>query len=146
MGTVAHSYVTSFLSLSQIQDKCINGVNIKEVATAYRTKFRFTSNEGELAAFISYAVALPNNFLALVDTYDTLGSGVPNFLCVAFALIEAGVKPKGIRIDSGDLVALSIKSKELFRKFGEKAGKDTSYFQVVASNDINENSLLKFVE
>lgn len=111
-----------------------------------RLIFQFTSNEGELAAFISYAVALPNNFLALVDTYDTLSSGVPNFLCVAFALIEAGVKPKGIRIDSGDLVELSIKSKELFRKYGEKCGKDTSYFQVVASNDINENSLLKFVE
>jgi len=47
---------------------------------------------------------LPHNFLALVDTYDTLSSGVPNFLCVAFALMDAGVKPKGIRIDSGDLV------------------------------------------
>jgi len=41
---------------------------------------------------------------------------------------------------------LSIKAKELFRKFGEIVNKDTSYFQVVASNDINENALVKFVE
>lgn len=42
--------------------------------------------QGELAAFVDYALSFPNSFLALVDTYDTLGSGVPNFLLVAAAL------------------------------------------------------------
>ena len=43
------------------------------------------TNESELAAFASYALAFPSGFLALVDTYDVLKSGVPNFLAVARA-------------------------------------------------------------
>lgn len=48
------------------------------------------SNDGELAAFTAYAQAFPDGFVALVDTYDTLQSGVPNFLCVALALDDLG--------------------------------------------------------
>jgi nicotinate phosphoribosyltransferase len=43
------------------------------------------------------------NFLCLIDTYDTLNSGVYNYLAVSCALIDAGFKPIGVRIDSGDL-------------------------------------------
>lgn len=50
---------------------------------------------------------MPHNFLVLVDTYDTLSSGVPNFACVALALEDAGYKARGIRLDSGDLAKLS---------------------------------------
>jgi nicotinate phosphoribosyltransferase len=42
--------------------------------------------DGELASFITFAVTMPHNFLVLADTYDTLSSGAPNFICVAFAL------------------------------------------------------------
>lgn len=48
-----------------------------------------------------------NNFMILVDTYNTLTSGVPNFICVASALMDAGYDPKGVRLDSGDLAELS---------------------------------------
>jgi hypothetical protein len=50
-----------------------------EKALAYRDRMGFTSgeaNEGELAAFISFAQAFPSRFLALVDTYDTAKVGV----------------------------------------------------------------------
>lgn len=48
-------------------------------------KFTYT-NDGELAAFIAYGLSFPANFTCLVDTYDTLNSGVLNFLLVAMAL------------------------------------------------------------
>merc|ERR1719197_699787 len=60
------------------------------------------TNKGELAAFTSYAIAFPSSFLALVDTYDVLRSGLPNFLAVSLALRQCGYQPLGIRIDSGD--------------------------------------------
>jgi len=52
-------------------------------------------------------------FLALVDTYDTLESGVPNFLACALALISVGYFPVGICLDSGNLALLSIQVCEL---------------------------------
>jgi len=60
-----------------------------------------------LAAFIAYACDHPNGFLALVDTYNTLYSGVPNFIAVAVAMKRIGLEPRGIRLDSGDLSQLS---------------------------------------
>lgn len=74
-------------------------------------------NKGELAAFIAFAIALPTNYLALVDTYNVLKwflihlkkqdiliivfviikrSGIPNFCAVALALNELGYHAKGI--------------------------------------------------
>ncbi|RYR57340.1 hypothetical protein Ahy_A05g023074 isoform B [Arachis hypogaea] len=49
------------------------------------------TNQSELSAFISYALAFPNNFLALVNTYDVIRSGIPNFCAVALALNELGL-------------------------------------------------------
>lgn len=46
-------------------------------------------------------------YLALVDSYNTIESGVKNFLITALVLAEVGVKPVGIRLDSGDLSELS---------------------------------------
>lgn len=91
-GTMAHSFVTSYNSLEQIKEYEINGVNIKETALQYRKELGYeNTSESELAAFLDYARTLSHNFLCLVDTYDTLHSGVPNFLVVSLALIKAGV-------------------------------------------------------
>lgn len=82
----------------------MNGIKIKETALAFREKLGFNNtNNGELAAFIAYGMSLPDNFLCLVDTYNVTASGVPNYICVAFALQKAEFSPKGIRLDSGDL-------------------------------------------
>jgi len=92
----------------------------------------------ELYAFVSFAVAYPKNFLALVDSYSSLESGTKNFIAVAAALDDAGEKGMGVRLDSGDLAKLSIDAKRLFKEAGTTLGKDFSSFIVVASNDINE--------
>ncbi len=55
--------------------------------------------------------------LALIDTYDTLFSGLVNFLIVSCCLIEFGFNPVGIRLDSGDLAYLSIKVHECYDGF-----------------------------
>ena len=90
--------------------------------------------------------ACPNNFLALVDTFDTLNSGVKNFLICAIILERHGGKAKGIRLDSGDLAALSKQAKVMFKETGEKMGMNFENFIVVASNDINENVIKKLNE
>jgi nicotinate phosphoribosyltransferase len=54
------------------------------------------------------AQSFPSGFLALVDTYDTINSGVENFIVVAAVLAELGYAPVGIRLDSGDLAYLSL--------------------------------------
>jgi len=109
--------------------------------------FERTSNEGELLAFAGFARAFPNNFLVLVDTYDMLGSGIPNFLSLALALHRLGYKPVGVRLDSGDLAYLSKEARNQFKKAAEKTKIDYfSKFMIVASNDINENILLALNE
>jgi len=65
------------------------------------------TNDSELASFIAFAYSFPKNTVLLVDTFNTIKSGVPNFCCVALALNECGYKAKGFRLDSGDLAELS---------------------------------------
>ncbi|CAD8186417.1 unnamed protein product [Paramecium pentaurelia] len=143
-GTIAHSFVTSFSELNDVESAELNGINIKLRAIEYHKKMGVKTNQGELASFIAYAQSCSNNFLCLVDTYHTLKSGVPNFLAVAFALDDAGIKAKGIRLDSGDLAQLSIQAKELFKQYGDQFQKDISHLKVAASNDINEEALIQF--
>ena len=64
-----------------------------------------------------------------------------NFLIVSLALTELGYTPLSIRLDSGDLAALSIAAKALFALIGTQFGRDFSNLKIVASNDINEKSI-----
>lgn len=91
------------------------------------------SYESELEAFEAFARIYPDNCLLLVDTFDTLKSGVPNAIKVFKKLRAAGHKPVGIRLDSGDLAYLSKKARAMLDEAGFK---DAIIF---ASNDIDEN-------
>ncbi len=92
------------------------------------------SFEDELTAFRKYATLYPNNTTLLVDTYDTLRSGVPNAIQVFTELKEAGKMPKsyGIRLDSGDLAYLSKQARVLL----DKAGFTDAV--ICASSDLDE--------
>lgn len=72
-------------------------VDFVDIVLQYRRQLSPESNKGELAAFIAFAQAFPTGFLALVDTYDTLRSGIPNFLAVALALNDLGYKVPPLR-------------------------------------------------
>ena len=90
----------------------------------------------ELTAFRKYAELYPDNCLLLVDTYNTLKSGVPNAIKVFDELRAKGHKPVGIRIDSGDLAYLSNQA----RKMLDEAGYPDAI--ICASGDIDENVLI----
>ena len=90
----------------------------------------------ELTAFRKYAEIYPDGCLLLVDTYDTLKSGVPNAIKVFDELTAKGYRPLGIRLDSGDLAYLSKKARAML----DAAGYD--YVKIFASGDIDEDVLL----
>ena len=72
----------------------------------------------ELEAFREYARTFPDACVLLVDTYDTLGSGLPNAITVARELAELGHELAGIRLDSGDLVSLAVGSRRMLDEAG----------------------------
>ncbi len=147
-GTHAHAFVSSFLGLDGLKDRTIldpqgRRHDLVDAVLQYRRELNYSNtNEGELTAFIAYAQAFPKGFLALVDTYDTLTSGVPNFLCVALALNGLGYRPVGIRLDSGDLAYLSRQARRMFQWVSERYSVDFARLAITASNDINEPTLL----
>ncbi|XP_069957169.1 nicotinate phosphoribosyltransferase isoform X2 [Cherax quadricarinatus] len=84
-GTHAHSYVSSYSSLDELHTQTLNHketgavMNLKDVSLAWRSLLadklnilQSESSDGELAAFISFAIAFPSGFIALIDTYDVL--------------------------------------------------------------------------
>jgi nicotinate phosphoribosyltransferase len=86
----------------------------------------------ELEAFRSFANSFPDECILLVDTYDTLKSGVPNAIRIAKELEQQGHHLQGIRIDSGDLAFLSRRARQML---------DTEalpYVKIVASNELDE--------
>jgi nicotinate phosphoribosyltransferase len=103
-GTHAHSMVQAFMALG----------------------------EGELGAFRAYAEVYPDDCLLLVDTINTLQSGVPNAIKVFEELKRKGHRPVGIRIDSGDLAYLSIQAAKMLDKAGFPDMK------IVLSNELDE--------
>ncbi len=155
-GTHAHAYVSSYKSLDdlKIRELCdrISGESrpFAQLSLQYLNELGpllkilpEETNKGELAAFISYAIAFPTGFMALVDTYDVLKSGIPNFLAVARALNECNYEAIGIRLDSGDLAYLSLEVRKNFTETAQKF--NIAYIKnlnIMASNDINEDILI----
>ncbi|XP_062279689.1 nicotinate phosphoribosyltransferase isoform X1 [Scomber scombrus] len=157
-GTMAHSYVTSFTSLEEVWPQTLVAVNgepdpvdfisltkgwlrrVCELLGAETGKIR----EGELAAFLSYAIAYPQNFLPVIDSYSVSCSGVLNFCAVALALCELGYRPVGVRLDSGDLCRQSVDVRHVFRLCSEHFSNSTfDSLIIVGTNNISEQSMVE---
>ena len=110
-GTHAHSMVQAFMALG----------------------------EGERGAFEAYADVYPDDCLLLVDTVDTLESGIPNAIRVFERLKKKGHNPMGIRLDSGDLAYLAIQAAAMLNKAGFE---DAS---IVLSNQLDEVTLWQII-
>lgn len=89
--------------------------------------------EDEYESFKAYAKTYPDNCSLLVDTYDVLKSGIPNAIKVFNeVVVPAGFRPKGIRLDSGDLAYLSKKARKMLNDAGFPDCK------IIASNSLDE--------
>lgn len=93
----------------------------------------------ELDAFQAYAEVYPDDCLLLVDTVDTLESGVPNAIKVFETLRQKGHDPVGIRLDSGDLAYLSIQAACMLDKAGFP---DTT---IVISGNLDELTIWQII-
>ncbi len=92
----------------------------------------------ELESFRSFAEIYPDSSILLIDTYDTLGSGIENAITVGLEMKEKG-KSIGVRLDSGDLSYLSQK----IRKRLDQAGLNDC--SITVSNDLNEEIIHQLV-
>ncbi len=97
------------------------------------------AHESEISAFKNFALSMPENTVFLVDTYDTV-EGVKNAIRVAKELEKEGIKIKGVRIDSGDLLSLSKKVREILDKEG------FSDVKILTSGNLDEYVIKKLYE
>ena len=87
----------------------------------------------EYQAFETYCKVYPDNVVLLVDTYNILKSGVPNAIKAFDTILKPlGKRPKGIRLDSGDIAYYSRKAREMLDKAGYEDCK------IIASNSLDE--------
>ena len=110
-GTHAHSMVQMFMALGMTEE----------------------------AAFEEFASLYPSDTILLVDTVDTLESGVPNAIKVFEKMKKKGQKPVGVRLDSGDLAYLSIQTAKQLDKAGFEDVK------IVLSNELDEMNIWQII-
>ncbi|SEC56706.1 nicotinate phosphoribosyltransferase [Paenibacillus sp. GP183] len=123
------AYIAGFDATSNLRAGMLFGIPTKGT----NAHSWIQGHDTEAEAFQKYAEALPDQVTLLVDTYDTLKSGVPNAIRTAKWLEGQGKRMNAIRLDSGDLAYLSKGA----RKMLDAAG--LSYVQIVASNELDEN-------
>lgn len=90
------------------------------------------SYDNELEAFRDFSEMRPENCVLLVDTYDTLKSGVPNAITIAKEMEQKSLRLSGIRLDSGDLAYLSKQARHMLDRA------DLEYVKITVSNQLNE--------
>lgn len=96
--------------------------------------------DDELTAFIHFSEERPDDCVLLVDTYNTLNSGLPNAIKVAKIMEENGHRLNGIRLDSGDLAYLAKRSRETLDNEG------LHYVKIAVSNQLDEYIIKSLLE
>jgi nicotinate phosphoribosyltransferase len=98
------------------------------------------SYDDELSAFMHFAEVQSSDCVLVVDTYDTLKSGLPNAVRVAKKMEETGHRLSGIRLDSGDLAYLAKESRKILDNEG------LSYVKIAVSNQLDEYIIKSLIE
>ncbi len=103
-------------------------------------QFFLAMGMSELDAFRAFARRYPDNCILLVDTIDTLSSGIPNAIKVFEELKKQGYRPRGIRLDSGDLAYLSMEAHKMLNAAGFENA------LIVLSNELDELLIWQIAE
>ena len=98
------------------------------------------SYDDELQAFRDFAAGRPKDCVLLVDTYNTLKSGIPNAITVAKEMEARGERLLAIRLDSGDLSYFAKQSRKLLDEAG------LEYVKIAASNQLDEHVIKSLLE
>ena len=98
-----------------------------------------TLGEGELGAFRAYADMYPDDCILLVDTIDTLDSGMPNAITVFEELKRSGHTPIGVRLDSGDLAHLAVQASQMLDRAGFEE------VRIVLSSSLDELTIFQIL-
>jgi len=107
------AYMTGFSATSNVLAGKRYGIPISgTMAHSFVTAF-----EKEIDAFRAYSTSFPNNTILLIDTYDTI-EGALNAVEIAREMKTRGTALVGVRLDSGDMVALSIKVRDILDEAG----------------------------
>ena len=107
------SYIAGFSGTSNVMAGKIYGIPVSgTMAHSFVTTF-----EDEVKAFRAYAEVFPGNAVFLIDTYDTV-KGAQNAVIVAKEMAEKGYRLRGVRLDSGDMVALSKQVRTILDQAG----------------------------
>jgi nicotinic acid phosphoribosyltransferase len=100
-----------------------------------------------LNSFLSYFLANPSGFIALVDTFDWPTSGLPNYFLVASIAADLEFENYGLRLDSGDLLGDSLKCREMMKQFDTKYQYTMeSKSRIIVSDGINLSFLREIKE
>lgn len=106
--------------------------NVNAIGTMAHSWVQMFNSEYE--AFVQYTKIYPENCVLLVDTYNVLKQGIPNAIKVFNEVLKPlGYRPKGIRIDSGDITYLSKKARKMLDEAGYPDCK------IIASNSLDEH-------
>ncbi len=135
VGAARATYLAGFLGTSNVLAGKIHGIPIfGTMAHSYVTSFRL-----EMDAFLAFARTFPDNTVLLIDTYDTV-HGARQAVEVARRLATEGKGLLGVRLDSGDLVALSREVRHIFREAG------FPQIRIMASGGLDEIDLRDLLE
>uniref|UniRef100_A0A6B2FYQ4 nicotinate phosphoribosyltransferase n=1 Tax=Myxobolus squamalis TaxID=59785 RepID=A0A6B2FYQ4_MYXSQ len=151
-GTISHSYVSSYSRAPGYRRQTDGNAFHEKLLKVGLTKLKEFENrkiintsqasESEYEAFVGFASSFPEKFLVIIDTYNVLRSGLPNFCAVALALHQSGYTPIGVRLDSGDLAYLSKMCRLTFNKIASSYNLPWfSSVMIVASNEITIESI-----
>ncbi|XP_040847502.1 nicotinate phosphoribosyltransferase isoform X2 [Ochotona curzoniae] len=160
-GTLAHSFITSFsgsevppepmLAPAVGEGPAVNlPAHVKvwlERVCAHLGLGVQEPHPGERAAFVAYALAFPQAFQGLLDSYSVCRSGLPNFLAVALALGELGYRAVGLRLDSGDLLRQAQEIRGILQSTAARFQMPwLERVSITVSNNVDEEELARLVQ